>query len=99
MRFKISSFYASGDANPRDGRARGFDSIVDSPDFAGGIFSLWNREGIRLTGTGVALTSPDSLLPDLRTNKEEGQANFVNPGIFLVNAGADFDLTTKLKSW
>jgi hypothetical protein len=50
------------------------------------------------TGTGVALTSPDSLLPSLRTNKEEGQANFVNPGIFILNAGADFDLTPKLKS-
>jgi hypothetical protein len=66
--------------------------------FAGGIFSLWNREGIRLTGTGVTLTSPNSLLPSLRPNKEEGQANFVNPGIFLFNAGADFDVTTKLRS-
>jgi len=97
MRFKASVFYASGDANPRDGQARGFDSVVDDPDFAGGIFSLWDREGIRLTGTGVALTQPDSLLPDLRANKEEGQANFINPGLFLVNAGADFNLTTKLK--
>jgi len=97
-RFKASVFYASGDASPRDNRARGFDAIVDSPEFAGGIFSLWNREGIRLTGTGVALTPPDSLLPSLRSNKEEGQANFVNPGIFLVNAGANFDLTPKLRS-
>jgi hypothetical protein len=46
----------------------------------------------------VALTSPGSLLPSLRPNKEEGQANFVNPGIFILNAGADFDLTPKLKS-
>ncbi len=98
VRYKISAFYASGDGNPRDGRATGFDSIVDDPSFAGGIFSFWNREGIRLTGTGVALTSPDSLLPDLRTDKAEGQANFVNPGIFILNAGADFDLTTKLKA-
>ena len=97
MRFKASVFYASGDADPRDGHARGFDSIVDDPDFAGGTFSLWDREGIRLTGTGVGLTQPDSLLPDLRPNKEEGQANFVNPGIFLINGGADFNLTTKLK--
>ena len=98
MRFKASVFYSSGDSNPRDGTARGFDSIVDDPNFAGGIFSLWNREGIRLTGTGVALTTPRSLLPNLRSNKEEGQANFVNPGLFLVNAGADFSLTTKLKA-
>ena len=86
-------------ANPRDGRATGFDTIVDDPAFAGGIFSFWNREGIRLTGTGVALTSPDSLLPSMRTDKTEGQANFVNPGIFILNAGADFDLTPKLKSF
>jgi hypothetical protein len=97
-RYKISGFFASGDGNPRDSRATGFDSIVDDPGFAGGIFSFWNREGIRFTGTGVALTSPNSLLPSLRTNKEEGQANFVNPGIFILNAGADFDLTPKLKS-
>jgi hypothetical protein len=37
-------------------------------------------------------------LPSLRANKEEGQANFVNPGIFILNAGADFDLTPKLKA-
>ena len=97
-RYKVSAFFASGDGNPRDSRATGFDSIVDDPAFAGGIFSFWNREGIRLTGTGVALTSPSSLLPSLRTSKEEGQANFVNPGIFIVNAGADFDLTPKLKT-
>ena len=98
-RYKLSAFFASGDANPRDGRATGFDSIVDDPAFAGGIFSFWNREGIRLTGTGVALTSPGSLLPSMRTDKTEGQANFVNPGIFVLNAGADFDLTPKLKSF
>ena len=97
-RYKLSAFFASGDGNPRDSRATGFDSIVDEPAFAGGIFSFWNRQGIRLTGTGVALTSPGSLLPSLRTSKNEGQANFENPGIFILNAGADFDLTPKLKT-
>ena len=96
MRFRGSFFYASGDANPRDGRARGFDAIVDNPAFAGGMFSFWNREAIKLSGSGVALTPQDSLLPSLRSNKTEGQANFVNPGIWLYNAGADFDLTPKL---
>lgn len=96
-RIKGSVFYASGDGKPRDGRARGFDAILDFPEFAGGIFSLWNREGIRLTGTGVALTPPNSLLPSLRSSKDEGQANFVNPGILLANAGATFDVTPKLR--
>jgi hypothetical protein len=99
VRFRSSFLWASGDANPRDGRAGGFDSIVDDPAFAGGIFSLWNREGIRLTGTGVQLTSPDSLLPSLRSSKEEGQSNVVNPGLFLYNLGADFEVTPKLRSF
>ena len=33
-----------------------------------------------------------SLMPSLRSSKDEGQAEFVNPGIFLANAGADFDI-------
>jgi hypothetical protein len=96
FRLKGSLFYASGSANPSSGHARGFDSIDDFPEFAGGIFSLWNRESIRLTGSGVALTSGDSLLPDLRSSKDEGQANFVNPGVLLANVGANFDITPKL---
>jgi hypothetical protein len=48
-RYKVSAFFASGDGNPRGSRATGFDSIVDVPAFAGGIFSFWNREGIRFT--------------------------------------------------
>ncbi len=99
IRYRISTFYTSGDANPRDGRARGFDSIVDLPNFAGGIFSFWNREAIRLLGSGVSLTTDGSLIPSLRSTKEEGQANFVNPGILLANAGADFDITPKLKGF
>jgi hypothetical protein len=99
IRYRVSTFYTSGDANPRDGRARGFDAIDDLPNFAGGIFSFWNREDIRLLGSGVQLTTDGSLIPSLRSSKEEGQANFVNPGIFLANAGADFDITPKLKGF
>jgi hypothetical protein len=99
IRYRVSAFYTSGDSNPRDGRARGFDSIVDLPNFAGGLFSFWNREGIRLLGSGILLTTPGSLIPSLRSSKEEGQANFVNPGIFLTNAGADFDITPKLRGF
>jgi|HubBroStandDraft_6_1064221.scaffolds.fasta_scaffold00306_9 hypothetical protein len=99
IRYRISTFYASGDSDPRSGRANGFDSIIDLPNFAGGLFSFWNREAIRLTGSGVALTTDGSLLPNMRSNKEEGQSNFVNPGIFLANAGADIDITPKLKGF
>jgi len=99
IRYRISAFYTSGDPHPRDGRARGFDSIDDLPNFAGGLFSFWNREGLRLLGSGILLTTPGSLIPSLRASKEEGQANFVNPGIFLANAGADLEITPKLRGF
>jgi hypothetical protein len=99
LRYRTSFFYASGDKNPQGGTARGFDTIFDNPNFAGGFFSFWNREGLMLTGTGVALENGGSLVPDLRPSKLEGQANFVNPGLFLYNAGVDADLTPKLKAF
>jgi len=97
VRFRGSFFFASGDGNPRDHVARGFDSITEAQTFAGGIFSFFNREQIPLTGTKVPLTAPESFLPDLRASKEEGQSNFVNPGVFIFNAGADFEITPKLR--
>ncbi|HUJ39981.1 MAG TPA: carboxypeptidase-like regulatory domain-containing protein [Candidatus Acidoferrales bacterium] len=99
VRFRVSGLFASGDANPRDGRANGFDSIVDEMNFAGGIFSFFQRESIRLTSTGVSLNPGGTLLPDLRSNKDEGQANYVNPGIIVINTGADFDVTPKLRAF
>jgi hypothetical protein len=98
LRFRTSFFYASGDKNARDNVARGFDSIDEAQTFAGGVFSFFNREGIRLTGTGVGLVPPDSFLPSLRSSKEEGQSNFVNPGLLLWNAGVDADITPKLRA-
>jgi hypothetical protein len=105
VRYRASFFYTSGDSSNRsgasrtNGTARGFDSIVDDTHFAGTDNSFWDREGIRLTSTGVALVNPSSLLPDLRSSKEEGQANFVNPGIYIFNLGADFDVTPKLRTF
>jgi hypothetical protein len=98
LRFRSSFFYASGDKNPTDGRATGFDAIFDDPNFVGGQFSFWNRQGIRLTQTGVGLVQPNSILPSLRSSKIQGQANFVNPGIFIYNAGVDIDITQRVKA-
>jgi hypothetical protein len=104
LRFRVSTFWASGDDQKRvgasrSGTARGFDSIVDDTQFAGGPFSFFDSEGIRLTGSGVALVTPASLLPSLRSSKEEGQSNFVNPGIRVYNAGIDADMTPKLRGF
>jgi len=97
LRIKGSIFWASGDGDASDGRARGFDSILDIPVFAGGPFSVWNRQGLALSQTGTGLVSPLSLLPSLRTNKDEGQANFVNPGILILHGGVDANLTPTLR--
>lgn len=96
LRLRASFFWASGDRSPQDAEARGFDAIFDNPNFAGGPFSFWNRQAIRLMG--VNLVNRNSLLPDLTASKIEGQANFVNPGLFLANIGLDADITPKLKS-
>jgi hypothetical protein len=97
LRYKGSFFWASGDSQPFDGRARGFDSIVDLTEFAGSKFSFWNSQAIPFTNTGVLLTTPDSLLPSLRSSKFEGQSNFVNPGIFVYNLGLEAEITPKLR--
>jgi hypothetical protein len=98
LRFKGSFFWAQGDANPTDEKATGFDAIFDDPNFVGGQFSFWNRNGIRLTQTGVGLVQPNSVLPSLRSSKTQGQANFVNPGIFIYNGGVDVELTQRIKT-
>jgi hypothetical protein len=98
LRFKGSFFWSQGDKDPTDDRATGFDSILDDPNFVGGQFSFWNRNGIRLTQTGVGLVQPNSLLPSLRSSKIQGQANFVNPGIFIYNGGVDVEVTQRIKA-
>ncbi|MEP6922890.1 MAG: carboxypeptidase-like regulatory domain-containing protein [Pyrinomonadaceae bacterium] len=98
FRFRASVFYASGDKNPTDDKANGFDAILDDPNFVGGQFSYWSRQGIRLISTEVGLVQQNSLLPSLRSSKLEGQANFVNPGIQIYNAGADVEITQRLKA-
>ncbi len=98
LRFKGSFFWAQGDANPTDDKGTGFDAIFDDPNFVGGQFSFFNRNGIRLTQTGVGLVQGNSILPSLRSSKIQGQSNFVNPGIFIYNAGVDAEITQRIKA-
>jgi hypothetical protein len=95
-RYKISAFFASGDPKPMDRVGQGFDAILDQPMFAGGPFSYWNLQGIRLLG--VNLVNRRSLLPSLRSAKAEGQPNFVNPGVLLLNAAFEAEVTPKIKT-
>jgi hypothetical protein len=99
LRFKLSGFYASGDGNPRDSNATGFDTIFDKPFFVGGPFSFFVHQGFNLGGTSVNFKQRDSLVIDLRTSKSEGQSNFVNPGTIILGYGNDADITPKLKAF
>lgn len=93
-RFRVSGFYQSGDGNPNDGRATGFDGILDQTNF-GGEFSFFRRQ--RLPLFGVGLTNDQSLYANLRSSRIQGQSNFVNPGLWLANTGVDFDVTPRFR--
>lgn len=97
MRFRTHFFYQSGDSDPLDDDAEGFDAVFDNPVFAGGEFGFWNRNTVRLTGSGVGLVQRFSLLNSLRSSKDEGQPSYVNPGLLLAGVGYDAQLTPHLK--
>jgi len=97
VRFKGSFFYASGDDNPEGNTGSGFDTILDNPNFIGGPFSYYSRQGFIFGDTLVDFKQGNSLVPDLRSSKTEGQANFDNPGVFIYGVGSDMDLLPTLK--
>jgi hypothetical protein len=97
-RVRATAVYASGDNNPYGSTASGFDAIRENPDIAGADTSFWIRQAIPLIGGGgVVLSGSNALLPSLRTSEDQGQSNFVNPGLTLLGIGADFDLTPQLR--
>jgi hypothetical protein len=99
VRYKASFFYASGDSEAEDDNANGFDTILDNPNFTGGPFSFYVRQGFNLGGSSVNLKQRGSLVADLRTSKTEGQANFVNPGVFVYGLGTEIEVSPKLRSF
>jgi hypothetical protein len=98
VRWKLFGLYASGDADPQDSKATGFDAIFENPNFAGADTAFWQRQAIPVIfASGVALSGRNALLPALRSSKTQGQSNFVNPGLGLVGVGADFEVLPGLR--
>ncbi|MES2095171.1 MAG: hypothetical protein V4459_00285 [Pseudomonadota bacterium] len=99
VRVRLSFLYASGDKNPYDDTETGYDAILENPIFAGADTSYWIRQSIPFVGGGrqIGINGRNGVLADLRSSKDEGQSNFNNPGIMLIGAGADFDLTPTLR--
>ena len=98
LRLRGTAIYAAGDKDPFDGRSTGFDAIFENPQIAGADTSYWIRQAIPLIGGGgVALSGRNGLLASLRSSKDQGQSNFVNPGLQLFGVGVDMDLTPQVR--
>jgi hypothetical protein len=98
VRVRLSGAWASGDSDPFDGKAEGFDAVLENPAFAGADTSYWIRQSVPLIGGGgTALSIRNGMLGSLRTSREHGQSNFTNPGLRLIGIGADFDVAPQAR--
>jgi hypothetical protein len=98
VRGRMTLVGATGDNDPFDAKATGFDAIQENPQIAGADTGFWIRQAVPLAGGGgVALSGRNGVLPSLRSSKDQGQSNFVNPGLMFGGLGADLDLTPQLR--
>jgi hypothetical protein len=98
IRVRGQFLYASGDGDPFDNKAGGFDAIFENPQFAGAETSYWIRQSVPFVGGGgVSLSGRNGVLNSLRSSKDQGQSNFLNPGTVLLGGGADFDVLPELR--
>lgn len=98
LRMRLSLLWASGDDDPFDDTAKGFDAVFENPQFAGADTSFVIRQNVPLIGGGgVTLMGRNGILPSLRSSKEQGQSNFINPGLRMVGIGADADILPEVR--
>ncbi|HEV3206386.1 MAG TPA: hypothetical protein VGZ28_05495 [Terriglobales bacterium] len=93
VKFRLGYAYVSGDGNPNDNKDRGFDSISDAVQLFGGPISYFVGEDIKF-GAGD-LVRANSFYPSLRGGN--GQANYVNPGLQLLNGGMDVTISPRFQ--
>jgi hypothetical protein len=92
-KFRAGYLFASGDGDPTDLRDTGFDAISDGVVLFGGPLSYWTGENIRF-GRGDFVRG-NSVFPSLRGANDP--ANYINPGIQILNAGVDVTLSPRLE--
>jgi len=98
-RLRLNALFQSGDKDPFDGKSTGFDAILENPQFAGADTSFWIRQAVPLIGGGgVSLSGRNGILASLRSSKDQGQSNFVNPGLVLLGVGADADVMPQVRA-
>jgi hypothetical protein len=94
-RWRLSLLHSSGDRDPFDSRAQGFDNLTATPVFAGADSSYFLHQRLALAGGAFDLKARDAMLPALRPVAAGGQANFTNPGLDLAGLGLDCDLSPR----
>jgi hypothetical protein len=98
IRPRLSLLYASGDDNPFDDQATGFDAVIENPQFGGSDTSYAVRQSVPLINGGlVSLSTRNGILNNLRSSKDQGQSNFTNPGTMLAGLGVDLDVMPELR--
>jgi hypothetical protein len=97
IRLRASGLYASGDSDPFDKSAHGFDGISQSALFAGADSSFFIHQQLPLVLDQLNLKVRDSLFPDLRSTAAPGESNYENPGLRLVGLGTDFDFSPAVR--
>ncbi len=90
-KYRLAVFMASGDSDPLDDQATGFDAVLDNIKLFGGPNSF-------VIGGAQLLTRPNSFLPANRAAVQGSgaRANFVNPGMQVFNCGIDHVLSPKV---
>jgi hypothetical protein len=88
MRLRLSALHASGDDDPQDARGTAFVGLNSSPLFAGADASFFFHQRLPLTPL-LDLKQRDRLFGAPSTS--------LGPGLRLAGAGADFDLSQRLR--
>ena len=95
LRYRFSAFYASGDDAIGSRHGDRFDTITDNPNLAGGQFMYWIAAEVRgrRSADRRKRFPRSSACCRICASKFSERANFVNPGLMLVNGGVDMRLS------
>ena len=96
-RLKAYAILASGDSDPDDGRAEGFDAIGARPVFGGLESSFFQSESLAVGMGRRLLSERGGFLPSLRAIGDEDAASFSNPGLRALGIGVDAALLPELR--
>ena len=95
LRHKVSIFTRSGDSDPGNGEATGFDTIFDRPSLWR-TFGFYVHQGFNLAGTSVNFKQRDSLAcPTFGRARAKARRTSLIRGSLLVGYGLDADITPK----